>query len=280
MSLQNELMLFYPEVKTLSKYVDNELIPDETVYGMNPNEDYAILFASMLKYGEYSDFKIKLTSAVEPYYSNGQDVKYFMAQIYRTSMNLSVTEWEECVYGYAGMGNAFQSAALLKANIFGGMWIGSGYMDFDYIRRRATMVVASMKNMNMVYEGTDTVNVDIMKNVGSALQMIHNASALYRHGLPLESFANQNHLKMYSSASSGEVDFRNLTPEDLDSIVKIVCKWGEGKALKYPELSKIISQALDKVSPDVLWDLITCGVHENYEQYEGLSRDYVKALLA
>lgn len=278
MSFKDDLNMFIPRPAVLEKFMQGSLMPEYVFEGTNESEDYAVLFATMLKYSPF-DFYGKLVATVEPYHSNGNDVRYFAAGIYREIMKVSVTDWEECIYGYGGMDNVFQGAALIKANMFDGCWIGAGYMDFDYVRRRTTMISSSLKNKQAFYPGTDMVNVDVLKNVSDMLRVIHNMSALNKAGLPLENAFVNEQAELYKSREAGETNFRNMKPEDLEKTVQAVLFWVENSSHQNIKIEELVASHMSGLNPDIFWDLITCGVKENYQDYEGLSREYVKALM-
>ena len=279
MSFQDDINMFIPKPEILKKFMAGTDMPEYVFKGTNENVDFAVMFASMLKYSPM-DFYGKLVATVEPYSSNSYDVRYFASSVYRDSMRISATDWEECIYGYGGMENVFQGAALIKADMFDGCWIGIGYMDFDYLRRRTTMLSSSLKNKNIYYEGTDMINIDVLKNVSTMLRGIHNMSALYKSKLPLQAGIVSEQSSLYRNSEPGNVNFRSMTPEDLEYAVKAVLAWRENGIITGKEVSQMVLTNSVAVTPDVFWDLITCGVDKDYTQYEGLSREYVKALMS
>lgn len=278
MSFEEEVNKFIPTGELLEKFMFNMSVPDYAKNGSNSNIEYAIMFTSMLKYSFSDNFYSKLVSLVETYYSNTHDVQLFASPIYRESMSFSVDQWESCMNRYAGTLNIFQGGAVMKADIFGGIWAGVGYMDYYSTIRRLSAVIAEMKNSNMFYEGTDMVNVDVLKNVGDCLQVLHNVSALYDEKLDVKAAFSQDSMKRYRGLPSGGVNFDSMVTPDLQKFTKVVANWSMGKGSTHDELVGRLSVELEKVSPDELWGLMSCGVEHGYEKYAGLSKAYIKAM--
>lgn len=278
MSFEDEVSKFIPTGELLEKFMFNLSVPDYAHGGSNSNADYAIMVTSMLKYSFSDNFYPKLVSLVEMYYSNTHDVQLFASPIYRESMSFSIEQWESCMNRYAGTLNIFQGGAVMKADIFGGIWAGVGYMDYYSTIRRLSAVVAEMKNSQTFYEGTDMVNVDVLKNVGDCLQMLHNASALHDAKLDVKAAFSQDGMKRYRGLQSGGVNFDSMVTPDLQKFTKVVANWSMGEALPHDVLVGRLSAELDKVAPDELWVLMSCGVEDSYEQYAGLSKSYIKAM--
>lgn len=276
MGFRDDVNMFVPRRDVIEKYMKGYDIPDFINEGYNDVEEYAVAVASMLKYGK-TDFYSKLVFSVESYSSNGYDVRVFSHLIYQDSFMVSPSNWEDVVFGYAGMPSLFQSIALLKTDVLGGKWIGIGYMDFDYVRRRVTSLAGVLSNTKTFYEGTNIINFDILKDTGDVLRSIHNASALYVHKLPLEAAVNDEQAKLYTSQSAGAVNFRNLTPEELESLVKVVLSWIASGMSNKDMREQVLSNCKD-LNPNVFWELLSCGVTEKYHKYAGLPADYVKAL--
>lgn len=278
MDFNESLSMFIPRKDIIEKYMQGYELPDFLDRGVNDGEDYAIMVAAELKYGS-QDFYGKLVFSVESYASNGYDVRYFAHAIYQESLSLTPSLWEECTFGYAGMNQLFHSIALLKADVLGGKWIGVGYMDFDYLRRRVALLTTVMQNNKVFYEGTNIINFDVLKTVGDVLRSIHNASALYKHNFPLESSINNEQSNLYSSYDAGATNFKDLTPEELEVAVNVIVKWCNNDKPRHEIMNETLNK-VETITPDVLWELISCGVTEDYEKYVGLPRDYVKAMLS
>lgn len=278
MSFEDEVNKFIPTSELLEKFMFGTPVPDYAQNGSNSNVEYSIMVTSMLKYSFSDNFYSKLVSLVETYYSNTHDVQLFASPIYRESMSFSVEQWESCMNRYAGTLNIFQGGAVMKADVFGGIWAGVGYMDYYSTIRRLSAVVAEMKNSQTFYDGTDMVNVDVLKNVGDCLQILHNASALHGENLNIAAAFSHDSMKRYRGLQSGGVNFDSMVTPDLQKFTKVVTNWNAGKALTHDELVYKLSGELEKVTPEELWVLMSCGVEHSYEQYAGLSKSYIKAM--
>lgn len=276
MGFREDVNMFVPKRSIVEKYMEGFVIPDFINDGANDVEEYAVAVASMLKYGK-TDFYGKLVFSVESYSSNGYDVRVFSHLIYQDSFMVSPSNWEDVVFGYAGMPSLFQSIALLKTDVLGGKWIGIGYMDFDYVRRRVTSLAGVLSNAKTFYEGTNIINFDVLKTAGLVLRSMHNASALHKHNLPVNACINDEQVKLYTSQSSGDVDFRGLTPEAMESVVKVVLAWHEAGLSQEEMLNMVVSNS-EALTPNVFWELMCCGVTEDYSNYVGLPADYVKEM--
>lgn len=276
MSFQEAVNSFIPRREIIEPFMEGFNVPSYVSEGTNSNLDFALLVANSLKYDNL-DFYPKLVCAVESYYSNGYDLNAYKVNIYRESMKLSPSAWDECVYLYGGMSNMVLSAALLKANILEGFWVGTGYMDFDYLRRRVAMMVAALKNNNGYYENTEIINFDILKAAGETVRFLHNSSALKTAKISTD--YSDEIFRKYTSVSAGAVDFRDFNPEDLDAVVYFALNaYGRSGNFNVVDFLKQVKVWVDMLSPEVLWELILCRETENYEQYAGLSREYVKAM--
>lgn len=279
MDFKDSLNMFIPRRDIIEKYMEGFDIPSWVDDGVNDGEDYAIMVASALKYSQ-NDFYGKLVFAVESHASNGYDVRYFAHTIYKESLSVSPSQWEECMFGYAGMNNIFHSIALLKADVLGGQWIGVGYMDFDYLRRRVALLTGVMNDNKVFYRGTKIINFDVLKTVGNVLRSIHNASALFKHGIPLDASINDAQSALYSSYSAGVTSFRDLSPAELEVAVNVIIQWCQNGSYSNKNIMTETLFKIKSISPDILWELISCGVVDDYQRYVGLPKEYVRALLS
>lgn len=277
MSFSSDVNMFIPRKDILEKYMEGYHLPRYVDSGTNDGEDYAAMVACLLKYGKH-DFYGKLVFRVESYSSNGYDVRHYAHIVYQESLTVSPSEWEECMYGFAGMPNLFQSIALLKTDVLGGRWIGIGYMDFDYARKRLAVLVQVFKANNMYYEGTDILNFDMLKTVGDVLRGIHNGSSLMKHNFPLTASMSSEYSSLYSSHSAGDVSFRGLLPAELEIATNVIVNWVK-QGYSRDEILDRTLKLMEELNPDVLWELISCGVVDNYGTYVGLPKEYVKALV-